>query len=72
MWKFFLKYELQFKILAVAIWTLAAIENFFFDKSSKNRNFDLFVGIIMLVLAIFYLFEVIDLAKKKKRKNQVG
>lgn len=72
MWKFFLKYELQLKILAVAVWTLSAIENIFFDKSSKNRSFDLFVGIIMLVLAIFYLVEVIDLIKKKKHKNQAG
>ena len=72
MWNFFLKYELQFKILAVTVWTLSAIENIFFDKYSKNRSFDLFVGIIMLVLAIFYLVEVIDLVKKKKHKNQVG
>lgn len=69
---FFLKYELQLKILALAAWTLAAIDKILFDDASKNRNFDLFVGIIMLVLAIFYLFDVIDLVKKKKRKKQAG
>jgi len=71
MWNFFIKYELQFKILALAAWTLAAIDNILFDDASKNRNFDLFVGIVMLLMAIFFLFEVIELVKKKKRKKEV-
>ena len=72
MWKLFIKYELQFKIFALAAWTIAAIDNILFDDTSKNKNFDLFVGIIMLLLAIFYSFEVIALVKKKKRKKQAG
>jgi len=71
MWNFFIKYELQFKILALAAWTLAAIDKILFDDASKNRNFDLFVGIVMLLMAIFFLFEVIELVKKKKRKKEV-
>ena len=50
-------------------WIFGAVWNIFFEAESKNRNFDLFVGIVMALLAIFYLFEVIELIKKKKQNR---
>ena len=69
MLKFFKKYELPFKIVAVMAWMFGAVWNIFFEAESKNRNFDLFVGIVMALLAIFYLFEVFELIKKKKQNR---
>ena len=69
MLKFFRKYELQLKILAVMAWLYGAVDNLFFDTSTENRNFDLFVGVIMIFLAIFYLVDVIELLRKRKPRN---
>lgn len=69
MLKLFKKYELPFKIVAVMAWMFAAVWKIFFESGSKNRNLDLFVGIVMLLLAVFYLFEVIELIKKNKQNR---
>ena len=69
MMKFFVKYELPLKIIAIIVWIYGAIDNFFFDTSDENRNFDLFVGIVKLFLAVFFLFDVIALVKKRRMKN---
>ncbi len=71
MLKFFRKYELEFKILALAAWTLAAIDKIFFDVEEESRNFHLFMGAVMLLLAVFYLFELIDLIKNKRSKSNI-
>jgi Na+/H+ antiporter NhaC len=67
--RFFRKYELEFKILALAAWTFAAVDKIFFDIEEENRNFHILMGIVMMLLAIFYFFEVIELIKKRKIKN---
>ena len=69
MLKFYKKYELQIKIMMFVVWTLAAISNIFFEEDSKNKNFNLFVGIVMLLLAVFYLFEVIEFIRKRKTQK---
>jgi hypothetical protein len=70
--KFFKKYELQWKAVAVIVWMLISMEKIFFiDENEKNKNFQLFIGIIWALLGVFYLFEVIDLIKKKKLNKRV-
>ena len=69
MLKFFRKYELQFKILATAVWLFAAIEKIFLQDDSEKKNWNLFIGIIFGLLAIFYLFEVVELIKNRKTKK---
>lgn len=64
-----MKYELPLKIIAIIIWIYGAIDNFFLDTSDENRNFDLFVGIVKLLLAVFFLFDVMDLIKRRRMKN---
>ena len=54
-------------MVAVLVWSFGAIWKFFLNEKSENRNFDLFVGIVMALLSVFYLFEVIELIKKKKK-----
>ena len=66
MLKFFVKYELPLKIIAVVIWIHGAMDNFFFDTSAENRNFDLFVGVVKVLLAVFFLFDVIELVKRRR------
>ena len=69
---FFRKYELQWKAMAVIMWMLFAIwKIFFIDQNEKNKNFQLFIGIIWALFGVFYLFEVIDLIKKKKLNKGV-
>ena len=53
----------------LVVWILAANDNIFFEEDSKNKNFNVFVGIVMLLLAIFYLSEVIELIRKKKQNR---
>jgi hypothetical protein len=67
MLKFFRKYELQFQILATAVWLFAAIEKIFLQDDPGKKNWNLFIGIIFGFLAIFYFFEVIELVKNRKR-----
>ena len=67
MLKFFRKYELQFKILAIAVWLFAAIEKIFLQDDPEKKNWNLFIGIIFGLLAIFYFFEVIELVKNRRR-----
>ena len=67
--KFFKKYELPFKIVAVMAWMFAAVWKFFFKDRSENPNFELFVGIVMILLGVFYLFEVIELVKKRRTQK---
>ena len=67
--KFLRKYELPFKIVAVITWMLAAGWKIFFEENSRNRNFDLFTGIVMALLGVFYLFEVIELIKKRRTQK---
>jgi len=69
MLKFFRKYELQLKILAIIAWIYGAVDNFFFDANAENKNFNVFVGVIKLMLAIFFLVDVIELIKKKRLKS---
>lgn len=72
MLKFFKKYELQWKAVAVIVWMLSAVcKIFFIDENEKNKNFQLFIGIVWGLLGIFYLFEVIDLIKKRKLNKEV-
>ena len=71
MLKFFKKYELQWKTVAVVIWLLSAVWKIFFIKEEENRNFQLFIGIVWGLLGIFYLFEVIDLIRKRKLNKEV-
>jgi hypothetical protein len=69
MLKFFKKYELPLKIFAIVLWVYSAVDNVFFDTNSENRNFELFIGIIKLSLAVFFLFDVIELMRKKRTKS---
>lgn len=70
MLKFFKRYELQWKAAGVIVWLLAAVwKIFFIDENEKNKNFQLFAGIAWGLLGIFYLFEVIDLIRKRKLKK---
>lgn len=72
MLKFFKKYELQWKLVAVIVWMLsAAFKIFFIDENEKNKNFQLFIGLVWGLLGIFYLFEVIDLIKRRKLKKEI-
>ena len=70
MLKFFKKYELPLKIFAIILWIYSAVDNFFFDTSDENRNFDVFIGIIKLLLAIYFIFDVIELVKKGRMKKE--
>lgn len=67
MLKFYRKYELQWKICATIVWLFGAIERFFLRDDPEKKNFNLFGGIIFLILGIFYFFEVIELVKKERR-----
>jgi hypothetical protein len=72
MLKFLKKYELQWKVIAVIVWMLSAVLNIFFmEENEKNKNFQLFIGLVWGLLGIFYLFEVIDLIKKRKLNKEV-
>ena len=70
MLKFFKKYELALKIFAIVLWILSAVDNFFFDTSDENRNFDVFIGIIKLLLAVYFIFDVIELISKRRLKKE--
>ena len=70
MLKFFKKYELPLKIFAIVLWIFGAVDNFFFDTSDENRNFDVFIGIIKLLLAVYFIFDVIELVSKRKLKKE--
>ena len=70
MLKFFRKYELQWKAVAVIVWMFAAARRIFFiSESEENKNFKLFIGIIWALLGIFYLIDLIDLIRLKKRNR---
>ena len=67
MLRFLKKYELQWKAVVVVVWMLSAVwKIFFIGENEKNKNFQLFIGIIWALLGLFYLFEVIELIRKKK------
>ena len=66
MLKFFKKYELQWKVMAVIVWMLSAAWKFISIDENDNKNFHLFIAIVWALLGVFYLFEVIDLIRKKK------
>ena len=68
--RFFKKYELPLKIFAIILWVYSAVDNFFFDTSDENRKFDVFIGIIKMLLAIYFIFDVIELVKKRRMKNE--
>ena len=73
MLKFLKKYELQWKAVAVIVWMLSAVwKLLFIEENEKNKNFQLFIGIVWALLGVFYLFEVIDLIKKKKQNKVTG
>jgi hypothetical protein len=67
---FFKKYELPLKIFAIILWIYSAVDNFFFDTSDENRNFDVFIGIIKLLLAVYFIFDVIELVRKGRMKKE--
>ena len=71
MLKFFKKYELQWKIFAVLVWLFGATARFFFRDDPEKRNWNLMVGIVSLVLAIVYIFDVIELIKKRRDHKTV-
>jgi hypothetical protein len=68
MLKFLKKYELQWKVLAVIVWMFSAAWKFISIDENHNKNFQLFIGIVWALLGVFYLFEVIDVIRKKKLK----
>lgn len=69
MLKFFRKYELSIRIIATTAWFVAAGYRLFLNEGSINKNFDLFVGIIMVIVGIYFLVEVIQLIRQKKRNR---
>jgi hypothetical protein len=69
MLKFFKKYELPLKIVALTAWMSGAVWKIFLEDESGNRNFDLFAGIVIALLGVFYLFEIIELIKRTKRTS---
>lgn len=69
MLKFYSKYELQWKILATAAALFVAMDKFFFRDDPGKRNWNLFGGIIFSIIGIVYLFEVIEMIKKRKTQK---
>jgi hypothetical protein len=71
MLKFLKKYELRWKVVAVIVWMFSAAWKFISIDENGNKNFQLFIGIVWALLGVFYLFEVIDLIRKKKLNEGV-
>ena len=72
MLKFYKKYELGIKFLLVAIAIFIGGWKIFSARDSENKNFQLFTGVVWLIITLFLLFDgIIGLIQKRKisKKN---
>ena len=66
MLKFFKKHKLVLDVVATGLWFFLAITKLFFENSPDKNNWNLFLGIVFLLMGIVKITDVVDVLKTKK------